>query len=357
MFVRCSIVAASLLASSSALAQVTLNAELDGPPEKYAHVLPFFGKKIAERGVQLPLPLGINLGYVYTDQGVDINELELSLGTFGPENVDEFIRLEGSKVRLHAIMARVDIWLLPFLNVYYLGTFVPAGETDVGIVAPVETTGNAKFTGIGNGFGLTAAFGINGFWLSGDFNLSWFNSNLEDTVSTVGVIGVRMGYEFRFGKGMALSPWSGFMWQSFGGITQGQGQASDFLPPLDWDNVRGACDDLNPGSRACNALVDQLEDSELSDAPLGYSMRKKPTMPFNPLIGLQYQLNQHWYFRAEMGFGSKWNIVAMVNYRFGFRLAEAGRRKKSKRQEASSTAAMATRGLMPATPTASSPGR
>src|SRR4051812_49638779 len=47
-------------------------------PQPWPHVLPFMGKKAAERGINLQLPIGVGLNYLFMAQDVNIDRIALS---------------------------------------------------------------------------------------------------------------------------------------------------------------------------------------------------------------------------------------------------------------------------------------
>src|SRR6478609_9977225 len=75
--------AAAILGLSLLLAPRAAHAQgapdIGGKPYKYDRLFPFWGKKLASRGLSFPLPFGIGINYAYVKQGVDITGVNIAL--------------------------------------------------------------------------------------------------------------------------------------------------------------------------------------------------------------------------------------------------------------------------------------
>ena len=57
----------------------------------------------------------------------------------------------------------------------------------------------------------------------------------------------------------------------------------------------------------------------INESTVQYSLDKKQKQMWNFLIGSQFQINQHFMVRGEVGFlGSRTQVLAGLQYRFGF---------------------------------------
>jgi hypothetical protein len=56
-----------------------------------------------------------------------------------------------------------------------------------------------------------------------------------------------------------------------------------------------------------------------TETTINYSMNKKLRYAWNPVVGIQWQLNNHWQLRSEFGFLTKQQTLFSVNYRFGIK--------------------------------------
>lgn len=96
-------------------------------------------------GYDLPLPLGAGANFVYMKQGVDIRNLKIGIGS--PSQKVEKVTFRNASVRDAAATARLDLWLLPFDNIYgilgyidgeaELDVHLPGITVDVPIIGPI----------------------------------------------------------------------------------------------------------------------------------------------------------------------------------------------------------------------------
>ena len=79
-------------------------------------VLPILGNAARRAGYDIPLPIGVGGNIAYIDQAMDIHSISLAVGGAPAFPLDEIppFRL---KSRDTNVSSRVDVWVLPFLNV------------------------------------------------------------------------------------------------------------------------------------------------------------------------------------------------------------------------------------------------
>jgi len=288
------------------------------------YIFPLWGVALAKRGVHLPLPWGVTLSNVYISQFVDLTDLRLSFGDDPLEPI-EFIEFGDNRVWVEAINARVDLWVLPMLSVYYMGLFSPAGRIDVDIQEPVEVPAGKDIVSLGHGFGLTGVYGYKGTFVAADTNWAWvFPNNVDGAVKTW-IASFRLGRNEPLPKNWQISYWTGVMHQKFGRETLGTVLVKDVLPPFDYDGARENCAELSVvQGAACTALVDRLEENQpLTNASINYGITKGPRYPWNMIVGVQVSYTKHWQFRTEIGFLTKFSVMAMATYRFGIPFLKA----------------------------------
>src|SRR5262245_9952344 len=89
----------------------------DAETPHWSH-LPLFGTQIEAKGYRIPLPFGISGTFFNANQPVNVRDLKLGLGN-GPPQSAEFAKVdEPIDSWQQNASARLDVWLLPFLNVY-----------------------------------------------------------------------------------------------------------------------------------------------------------------------------------------------------------------------------------------------
>ena len=315
------IVAITLLVARPSAAQVAApNVHVrDREAKEYPYIFPILGKELAKRGVDLPLPWGIGINYLYMKQGINIDRIGLSANDNPTQDVD-FIKFKQVTSQVHSISIRPDLWVLPFLNVY--GIFgVGSANTTVDISEPATFTSSVDQNGDTLGFGFTGAFAVQGFFVIADLNFS--RTKMDKLLDPVPgrVFSGRVGKNFDLGdSGMTLAFWGGFMRQSISADTNGKIKLNEVLTDEQIDQIEGAGDGICDDSgrpQACHALLDQIRERDPLDTTINYSLDKSLAQPTNILVGAQLALSKAWFVRTELGFLTRRSVLASINYRFG----------------------------------------
>lgn len=297
--------------------------EIGHTPEPWPHLFPLLGKGAASKGIRLPQPIGVGLNYMYLIQDINIDRISLSLNDNPPQEAN-FIKFQRVRSSASMLTVRPDLWILPFLNVYGIAGAGHA-KTTVSLEAPVALESVVEQTASVWGFGLTGAFGFDGFWLSADVNWTWVQlQNLLDPVSGR-VLGLRLGKAFRFPGSHSLSVWGGAMQQSLKATTRGSLRMDEALSPEDLDQLGQAldtaCDSLSGAAAAgCEILAGQYDPEAFGANEVHYNLDKSLKTPWNALIGAQYGFEPNWYIRTEVGFIGRYSVLLSANYRFGLGL-------------------------------------
>ena len=97
-------------------------------PQGLPQHLPLWGRKAIEKGFDLPKPLGLNVIGLYMNQGIEITDLGLSTGA-NPIAPIDFIGFGTNTSTVYSSNLRLDLWMLPFLNVYGFGGRAQANTT------------------------------------------------------------------------------------------------------------------------------------------------------------------------------------------------------------------------------------
>lgn len=206
-------------------------AERDSVLAHYHQIFPFGGRKAVERGFDLPAPLGFNVGFFSMEQDIEITNL--GIGFNAPPQPVSFIQFDRASARVNNVNARVDLWVLPVLNVYVMGGY-GFGETNVKLAAPVALETTAEFTGANLGLGVTGAFGFRRTFAVVDFNRQLAFSSLLDDPVPANILSTRLGRAFRVGdrrKGIRGTFWLGAMKQTMRAETNGSISLADVVGP------------------------------------------------------------------------------------------------------------------------------
>jgi hypothetical protein len=297
-------------------------AERDSILKDYHQIFPIWGRKAIERGFDLPTPLGFNVGAFTANQDLLISNL--GLGFNAPPQPVDFITFSGAEAKITNWNTRVDLWVLPFLNVYTMLGTGPA-QTTVHIATPVPFTSVAKFSGSNFGLGLTGAFGFRRNFVVVDYNHQWAFSSLLDAPVPVNVLSMRYGKAFRVGaraKRMRTTFWVGTMFQSLKSGTSGSINLADALPPgadTLFNNYQNSAW-YQALSNAQKVVVDsfvQRLSGRLDTTVVNYSLNKKIADPWNLILGGTFDAGRHWGVRGEVGFVGRKSFLLMANYRIG----------------------------------------
>ena len=295
-------------------------AERDSALAHYDQIFPFGGRQAVARGFDLPLPLGFNVGYFWMQQDLVISNLGLGFNK-EPEPVD-FIEFETASAKLSNLNARIDLWLLPVLNLYVMGGY-GFGETTVKLAKPIPFETTAEFTGGNVGIGATGAFGFKRTFVVVDYNHQWAFSSLLEAPVPADIFSARLGRSFRVGersKGVRGTAWIGTMLQSMKARTEGNINLADVAD----DGTAGRFADyeqsawyqaLQPRQQAVvDDMVQRLQGG-LDTTTVSYRLDKKPADPWNMLVGGTFDFGQHWGVRYEVGFIGRTSVMLMGNYR------------------------------------------
>jgi len=274
-------------------------AEKKSAIEPITHMLPIWGQKVREQGFDLPLPFGFGANLVFMDQGIRLRNVKVGLGdpTFEVEG------LEFSDARAHdrANTARLDLWLLPFVNIYGLFGYINGEaelDLDIGqvsdgipgfppILEPGETIDlNIDYNGTTFGGGITLAGGYKDFFVSLDGNYTYSNIDVADSEIKTYTLSPRLGLLVD----SAVIPGSLALW--VGGMYMRYKQT--------------VTDDVN--------LKDF--DPKLPSVIINFKLDVENEKPWNFLFGGQWEITKRWQFMAEGGVGDRDQLVTGLYFRF-----------------------------------------
>ena len=293
-------------------------------PEKWPYAFPLWGQALSGRGIKLPLPFGFGLNYAYANQPIEISRIAVAVNDSEYVDLSKLIVFDELSSTAHVVNARVDLWLLPFMNVYGMGNYIALSQTDVSIAEPFAFDAGATQQGVGGGFGTTFAGGAWGFFGTLDLNWTWNKmENLEVPVGTF-LLTPRVGKNLGKFAGVEFILWVGAMRQRIQSDTKGSIRLRDAVSGAGdgsfQEKLQTWYDGLPPGQQAVvGGIVGRIEGDR--DPVIHYDLDKAVAFPWNMLVGTEIGLSPAWRVRAEVGFIHRTQLVLGLNYRFGGFLA------------------------------------
>jgi len=286
----------------------------------WPYALPFWGEKLAERGIAFPLPFGIGLNYAFIDQPIEISRVAVGVNDSELVDMSDLITFDELNSRVHALNLRADVWVLPFLNVYAMGNWAIEADTQVSLVEPFALDAGATQSGYGGGFGFTVAGGVWGYFATLDLNWTWNKLEKLDVPVGTFLFTPRVGKNFGEVLGVECLLWVGAMRQTIESDTSGQIRSSDAIGGSESGSfqtrLQSWYDGLPPERQApVSGIVGRLEAER--DPVIRYDLDKAVAYPWNMLVGTELGLSDAWRMRAELGFIHRTQVILGVNYRFG----------------------------------------
>ena len=299
---------------------------------EYNHTFPIWGDKVIKKGIDLPLPAGAMVNYIWMEQGLLVNNLKLGLQTDNqdiPLTDANFIKTADNVNTTYTINVRPDLWIFPFLNVYGILGYSNV-KTEVNLVAPINFNSVVDQSASTAGFGVMTAFGVGTFYLATDFNFTWNKPELLDKAVPVSVFGARFGKTFVFKNKPTrnVSFWAGAMYIDASGNSSGSITLNELLPDSgdkrqeivtnynDWYNNEASAAEKVVADKILTPIVDRIENAN-GDGTILYSLNKGLTQNWSGVVGAQFQYNKHLMFRTETSIlANRRSILLSLNYRF-----------------------------------------
>jgi hypothetical protein len=292
--------------------------DVGNKPYEYEYMFPIWGDKLASKGIRFPLPFGIGINYAYIHQDINIDNVQLAVNDGQFVDLSNIVKFESVESTVMGLSGRLDLWVLPFLNVYGLATYAADSDTDVLLSDPFALRSGASQTGYGGGFGFTGAFGVLGFFATLDVNFTWNKVEKLDSAVRTFLLTPRIGKKFRLGK-VALSPWVGAMRQDIEVDTSGSIALSEAIgePSDEFQEKMGNWyNSLPPGQQiVVGQVVERLQG--VRDATIRYKLDKSLADPWNMLLGMEADFSDRVQLRTEFGFIGRTQMILGLNYRFG----------------------------------------
>ena len=253
------------------------------------------GKSLAA-GHELPLPLGISANVFFMEQDMEAQSIAVDIPPLplptGPLQLPPGLPAESAKLesRVTTTTAKIDAWVLPFLNVYGVAGYVD-GETtasgfSVGGLPPelaslLPNSFAIAYSGSTYGVGGTLAAGYNQFFASLDANYTESDLDIGDSTIEAFVISPRVGITGDLG-GLNGALYVGAMYQD---VDEQQNGTVKF--PIMGTSV-----------------------------PVGYDVISAAKEEWNYLVGANLKASESWNYGIEVGFSDRTHVMATLNYRF-----------------------------------------
>jgi hypothetical protein len=238
MFVLCAIAvlfavarpghAQTLAASKEAPKAAETGAEAQLPASRDAgsgtFFLPFMAEEARKRGIELPLPFGIGLVYYNLHRDIEITDVRVGRNGAPPASVSRFANF-GSTSNVNNVNLKLDVWLLPFLNVYAIAGYIwNESTTRIDVTLPPLLPGGSprraqlevptQLEGSVGGLGLTLAGGYGPFFMAFDVNEAKADLGFDDRFKAV-ITSVRAGWNGEVGSRPLRSWLNVTYWDTF----------------------------------------------------------------------------------------------------------------------------------------------
>ena len=261
--------------------------------------VPIWGEQVREKGYDLPLPFGVGTNLVLMDQGIDVRNLKIGISA---PNLDvSSVRFSNARAHDRANTARLDMWLLPFANIYGVFGYINGeAELDVNVPAisvdlpignipisdPQTVKLNIDYNGTTYGGGMTLAGGYKDFFGSLDANYTYSNIDVADSKIEVYTISPRLGMlvdSNAIEGSMAL--WVGAMYMNYKQTVTESIDLSTIIPGF-------------------------------PSVELDFEIDIKNDHPWNFLFGGQWEITKRWQFMTEVGIGDRKQVISGLFFRF-----------------------------------------
>lgn len=265
--------------------------------------LPFLAQKVIDKGFSLPRPYGFSLIYTHLNQGINLNELQVGFAPNKPMRDINIVDLSGAKVDNVTWQAKLDAWILPFLNVFaLLGTVTGTGSVPIAIdagqafedIAPgycathvnqcnkvITASAPINYNGVNYGIGILLATGFQNFFFAMPLTYVVTDTNVSTANSYSFNMIPRFGYNI---------------------LTARTGKFGVYIGA----NYLDSYADLN------GSYVLPLSTTDIGqDVTVRYHLRESPIDRWNAIAGTNWELNERWSLIFELGFGTHRDMQTM----------------------------------------------
>jgi hypothetical protein len=173
------------------------------PAKRWGDRFPLMKDEALARGYDLPYPYGVGAVYTYIDRLIQVTDVRIGVDGSPPRSVSQYVEL-GSRSWVNNLNAKLDVFVLPFLDVYaILGTVKNQSTTKAHVVVPkppaiggsweFDTEIPTKLDGFVSGAGVTLAAGYAAYFLTVDGTYAQTDIGFDDAFKA-GIVAVRTGW-------------------------------------------------------------------------------------------------------------------------------------------------------------------
>lgn len=190
--------------------------------------LPLMAEEAYKRGIELPLPFGSGLVFYHLDRGIAITDVRIGVNGAPPSSVSQFAHLSSTS-RVNNLNAKLDAWILPFVNVYAVAGYVwNESDTRIEVELPPLLPGGptrrrqltipTEIQGSVGGLGITLAGGYGPYFMIYDANFDQADLGFDNRFKAV-ITSIRGGWNGTAG-GRPLRLWASVTdWNTFATAT------------------------------------------------------------------------------------------------------------------------------------------
>lgn len=258
---------------------------------RWSDLLPILGKEARDAGYVLPRPFGVSIGVMHQEQPFDVNSISLNDIDFSGLGVIKLNEVDNTETTR---IARFDVWLLPFFNVYGI-----LGKTDGRAEGPLTLDLNPlvanshfgqflcdrspnqcrinrdiqlDYTGDVVGGGATVAGGYKDFFGMVDYNVTQTDLNISSTDAEAKVTSARIGWNGSAGI------FNGSVW--VGAMHQEVAQILDLSIPINGETLKISIDQSTQA--ATNTLIGaRWEFTPAFEAQLEFGLGERQSQMLN----------------------------------------------------------------------------
>jgi hypothetical protein len=191
-------------------------------------ILPLLAEEATKRGIELPLPFGAGVVFYHLDRDIEISDVRIGVNGAPPTSVSQFAKLSSTS-RVNNLNAKLDAWILPFVNVYAIAGYVwNTSDTRIDVALPPLLPGGptrrhqltipTEIQGSVGGVGVTLAGGYGPYFMTYDANLAQADLGFDNRFKAV-ITSIRGGWNGKAGA-RPLRLWASVTdWNTFATAT------------------------------------------------------------------------------------------------------------------------------------------
>ncbi len=278
----------------------------DGERVIWNRRLPFLAQQVVDLGFDLPNPYGVALIPARIRQELVLENLFIGIGG-EPDREIEFVDFGRPEVENNTLQLKLDVWLLPFMNVFatvgvvdgdatipltiqgtdLFPTLCSITPTAPQCVRTYSATARPSYEGNNISLGMNLAMGWDRFFVTLPMIYAWTDVDIIDTTVEALHISPRIGMTGDMGDRGTVAV--------FLGATYLEAEV----------DVAGSVTFDTPGG----------PDGDTTTLSFIITQRNKDR--WNYLLGFNWDLSKKWSVMAEGGFGgTRENFIAGITYRF-----------------------------------------